>query len=70
MAFLESLDATFAKSPRMLNRARMAMILKELPLFRTQQEILDYIRASISLCKDSGERMVSVREIKEQLAEM
>ena len=70
LAFLETLDETFKESPRMLNRARMAMILKELPLFRTQQEILDYIRASISLCKDGGERMVSVREIKEQLADM
>ena len=70
MNFMESLEEAFTKAPRMLNRARMAMVLKELPLFRTQQEILEYIRASISSCKDESERMVSVREIKEQLAEM
>lgn len=70
MAFLESLEQAFINAPRALNRARMAMTLKELPLFRSQQEILEYIRASISSCKDEGERMVSVREIKEQLAEM
>ena len=69
-AFLEELEAAFAETPRVLNRARMAMLLKELPLFRTQQEIMEYIRSAISSCKDAGERMVSVREIKEQLADL
>lgn len=70
MEFFEELDKAFSETPRVLNRARMAMILKELPLFRTQQEIMEYIRSAISSCRDEGERMVSVREIKEQLAEL
>ena len=62
----ERLLSSFGQGSKLLQRARMAGILSRLPLFlKTSEEVRDYVRSSLSSCRDEKEKAVAVRELKE-----
>lgn len=58
------------EQPQILNRAMMARVLKEMPVFfQDQKEVLDYIKTSLSSCRDREEKIASIRLMKELMKE-
>lgn len=69
--FCQELDGLFAGTQKCVGRAVMAKVISSLPIaFRDQQEVEDYICASLESCTDFAEREASMelleRELKEQ----
>lgn len=66
--FCEELDRLFAGMPKAVVRAVMAKILSYLPVvFRTSQELNDYILGSLESCTDSAEREACMELLKQEL---
>lgn len=58
----------FAEGTKLMNRARMAAALKELPVFfASRTEVMNYVRDSLDGCRDIGEKLVSVRLILDSI---
>lgn len=58
------------EQPQMLNRAMMAGVLKEMPVFfQDQKEVLDYIQTSFSNCRDKEEKIASIRLMRKMMKE-
>lgn len=61
-------EAAFEKGGRMLNRARMAAALAELPVFFVSRtDVMNYVRESLESCHDVYEKMVSVRLVLDEI---
>ncbi len=55
-----------AAQPKALNRAMMAAVLSQLPVFfNSQNEVMDYVRGSLAGCYDVAERVACVRLMKQ-----
>lgn len=66
----KELSNTLETQPKLLNRAMIASVLKELPVFfADQKEVKDYIKNSLVSCRDSSEKLVSVRLMRELIIE-
>jgi len=66
--FCEELDQLFAGMPKQVVRAVMAKILSYLPVvFRTPQELENYIRGSLESCADNAEREACMELLKREL---
>lgn len=69
-ALYKELSETLEKQPKLLNRAMIASVLKELPVFfADQKEVKDYIKNSLVSCRDMAEKLVSVRLMRELIAD-
>lgn len=70
-AFCTQLLEVLEHGQRAVNRARMAQVLRMLPLpFTRRSEIEKYILAALENCHDMSEKTAAVREIREILKEM
>lgn len=64
------LKEAFKGQSRMMNRAMEAMVLEVLPVpFDSQKEVMDYVRTSLSGCRDLAEKNASLSLIKEMMEE-
>ncbi|MCR5520923.1 MAG: hypothetical protein K6F44_03300 [Lachnospiraceae bacterium] len=65
----DRLTQSFASGSKLLQRARMSGVLSKLPLFlNDSDEVKDYVKSSLSSCRDEKEKAVAVRELKEFFA--
>ncbi len=63
--FAEEIKETFSSSSRLKNRAVMAAVLKELPVyFNSHTEVMEYVRGSLEQCHDEGEKRVSMELLR------
>ncbi len=68
--FMESMEDSFQKNPKIVNRARMAATLQQLPVFfRNLDECREYIEQALGNCSNKQEKLASVYLIY-QLMEM
>lgn len=64
----DSFDRAFTGAGRQVNRARMAAALAELPVFfNSRTEVMNYVRESLSGCRDRYEKLVAVRLVLDAL---
>lgn len=62
----EKLLGAWSVQPRNLNRAMLAAVLAELPVFfGSQNDVMDYVRSSLAGCHDLAEKIGSVRLMKQ-----
>ena len=62
----EKLLGAWSAQPRNLNRAMLAAVLAELPVFfGSQNDVMDYVRSSLAGCHDLAEKIGSVRLMKQ-----
>lgn len=60
-----SLEESMKSQPKVLNRAVMAKVLSSLPrLFRSLDEVTEYVRGSLESCTDIVERETSIQMIR------
>ena len=60
-AFLEDIKEVLETGSRVRNRAVMAEVLKELPVyFNNHTEVMNYVRNSLDSCRDEGEKKICV----------
>jgi|GEM_PF-2449976 len=60
-AFLEDIKKVLEDGSRVRNRAVMAEVLKELPVyFNNHTEVMNYVRNSLDSCRDEGEKKICV----------
>ncbi|MCR5830352.1 MAG: hypothetical protein K6F93_08425 [Lachnospiraceae bacterium] len=65
----EKLVDAFGSGSKLLQRARMSGVLLRLPLFlNNSDEVREYVKNSLTSCRDEKEKAVAVREIKEYFA--
>lgn len=65
-AFCTQLSEVLEHGERVLNRARMSQVIRQLPLpFTARSEIQKYILASLENCHDMSEKTAAVRNIRE-----
>lgn len=58
------LEESFSAGERALNRARMAAVLSSLPVFfNSRTDCMNYVRDSLSACRDNHEKNVAVGNI-------
>lgn len=63
--FLAEIKETFSSASRQKNRAVMAAVLKELPVyFNSHTEVMEYVRSSLEQCHDEGEKRVSMELLR------
>lgn len=66
----EALSSKLKSQPKMLNRAMIAAVLRELPVFFSNHtEVMDYVKSSLAGCRDLAEKVVSVRLMEELMSE-
>lgn len=62
------LKAVFENGDRSRNRAVMASVLKELPVFfNSRTDVMNYVRESLSSCRDVYEKSVAISRLMEKL---
>lgn len=67
---IEEFTQVFASQPKMINRARMAMVLGNVPVFfNSQQEIQDYLEYSLEHCNNACELKAVVSIIDDMMEE-
>lgn len=67
---LEEFSASFAANPKLINRARMAMVLGNVPVFfNSQQEIQDYLNYALEHCNNSSELKAVIAILDEMMEE-
>lgn len=65
-ALVEKLLAAFAAQQTMQNRAMIAAVLSQLPVFfNSQKEVMDYVRASLAGCHETAEKAAGIRLMRE-----
>ena len=58
------LTEAFGSDKKIMQRARMAAILSQLPVFfNSRTDVMNYVRDSLDGCRDTYEKMVAVRLI-------
>lgn len=66
----KELGEALQNQPKLINRAMIASVLKELPVFfADKKEIADYIKNSLASCRDVSEKQASVRLMYELIEE-
>lgn len=66
----EEFASRLNEQSQMLNRAMIAGVLKEMPVFfQDQKEVLDYIRTSLSGCRNQAEKTASIHLMREIMKE-
>ena len=66
----EEFAALFDRQDRLMNRARMAKVLGQVPVFfNSRQEISDYISYALQNCKNQSELKAVVHIINDIMAE-
>lgn len=66
----EKLLTALKEQPQMKNRAMIAAVFSELPVFfNDQKEVMDYVRTSLAGCHDLAEKTASVRLIRRLMEE-
>ena len=64
----EKLKESFDNGDRSRNRAVMAAVLKELPVFfNSRTEVMNYVRESLSGCRDIYEKSIAVSRLMAKL---
>lgn len=64
-AFLSDLRNVLESGSRVRNRAVMAAVLKELPVyFNNHTEVMNYVRNSLSSCRDEQEKRISIELLR------
>ena len=64
-AFLVDVRAALEQGSRIRNRAVMAAVLKELPVFfNNHTEVMNYVRSSLDGCRDEKEKNISVELLR------
>ena len=64
----EKLEAVFAGDDRRRNRAVMAAVLKELPVFfNSKTDVMNYVREALSGCRDVYEKSVAVSRLMQKI---
>ncbi len=64
-AFLSDVKTSMEEGSRLRNRAVMAAVLKELPIFfNNHTEVMNYVRNALDSCRDEKEKKISVDLIK------
>lgn len=67
---VEKLLAAFASQQTPHNRAMIAAVLSELPVFfNSQNEVMDYVRGSLSGCHETAEKAAGIRLMKRLMEE-
>ncbi|MGN0506740.1 MAG: hypothetical protein ACI4FZ_09270 [Lachnospiraceae bacterium] len=67
--FTEEVHETLTHGSRMRNRAVMAAILRELPVyFSSHTEVMNYVRSSLDSCHDEGEKRIGVELLRSYYA--
>lgn len=67
-AFKEEMSLCLQNDDRLLQRARMAAVLGQLPVFfDSRTEVMNYVRDSFDGCRDTYEKMVSARLILDSI---
>ena len=62
------LKAAFENGERSRNRAVMAAVLKELPVFfNSRTEVMNYVRESLSACRDIYEKSIAISRLMAKL---
>lgn len=63
--FIMEIKEAFSAGSRQRNRAVMAAVLKELPVyFNSHTEVMDYVRSSLEQCHDEGEKQISIELLR------
>lgn len=63
--FITEIKEVFSNGSRQRNRAVMAAVLKELPVyFNSHTEVMDYVRSSLEQCHDEGEKKISIELLR------
>ncbi len=69
-ALCAKLQDAFSAQPQLLNRAMIASVLFQLPVFfETRAEVAEYVRTSLAGCRDLAEKVQSVRLMKQWMEE-
>ena len=69
-SLLDKLLTAFFAQPLLLNRARIAAVLKELPVFfNSQNDVMDYVRTSLAGCHEKAEKAASIRLMRKLMEE-
>ena len=67
---IQEFAASFATNPKMINRARMAMVLGNVPVFfNSQDEIKDYLSYSLEHCNNDSELRAVAAILDEMMEE-
>lgn len=67
---VEKLLAAFGSQQTMQNRAMIAAVLSELPVFfNSQNEVMDYVRGSLAGCHETAEKVAGIRLMKRLMEE-
>ncbi len=63
---VNKLMAALCAQQTMQNRAMIAAVLSQLPVFfNSQKEVMDYVRASLASCHETAEKVAGIRLMKE-----
>lgn len=69
-SLVEKLLTAFSVQPQILNRAMIAAVLGELPVFfNSQNEVMDYVRRSFSGCHEMAEKVAGIRLMRKLMEE-
>ena len=69
-SLVEKLLTAFSVQPQILNRAMIAAVLGELPVFfNSQNEVMDYVRGSLSGCHEMAEKVAGIRLMRKLMEE-
>lgn len=69
-SLVEKLLTAFSLQPQILNRAMIAAVLGELPVFfNSQNEVMDYVRGSLSGCHEMAEKVAGIRLMRKLMEE-
>ena len=64
-AFLSDMTKLLSEGVRIRNRAVMAAVLKELPVyFNNHTEVMDYVRGALDACRDEQEKRISIELLR------
>lgn len=63
--FVEDIKAALEKGSKLQNRAVMAAVLRELPVyFNSHTEVMNYVRGALEQCHDEAEKIISVELLR------
>ncbi|MDE7325005.1 MAG: hypothetical protein K2N63_01800 [Lachnospiraceae bacterium] len=69
-SLMEKLLAAFSAQPAIMNRAMIAAVLGELPVFfGSQNEVMDYVRTSLAGCHEKAEKAAGIRLMRKLMEE-
>ena len=64
-AFLSEIRTVLEEGSRLRNRAVMAAVLRELPVyFNNHTEVMNYVRNSLASCRDEREKKISIELLR------